>query len=378
MANGLKHASQGTTLTQTEFEAEDTHVFTSQATGDLLYASSSTVLTRLGIGAADTILVCDGSTPSWDATPILNTAVAKGTWTASGTWTLPAVTLGGTVALNGQAFDAGASYMQVNTTGAGQGFTVVCTNTGTVGANCSLQTISSSPVADDIVGYFICTGEDSDSNPDTYGYFGIKIETVTHGATQAGKFFINLMQAGADANVLTLSSTGVLGTITAIDAGASSILINSTAAGGGAKVVCTNDGVVGGGYISQTISASPTNGDIISYLQAIGEDSSSNPDIYGYFGIKIETVTHGATQAGKFFINLMKTGSDAEVLTLSSAGVLDLPAGGSLQVSSTQVVGARVVDARCDDAINSGDATTDGVIDSLRDAMITHGLVAAA
>ena len=49
-----------------------------------------------------------------------------------------------------------------------------------------------------------------------------------------------------------------------------------------------------------------------------------------------------------------------------------------LDVNSAQVVGARVVDARCDDAINSGDATTDGVIDSLRDAMISHGLLAAA
>jgi len=45
---------------------------------------------------------------------------------------------------------------------------------------------------------------------------------------------------------------------------------------------------------------------------------------------------------------------------------------------ANQVVGSRVVDARCDDAIDSGDATTDGVIDSLRDAMIAHGLIAAS
>jgi len=48
------------------------------------------------------------------------------------------------------------------------------------------------------------------------------------------------------------------------------------------------------------------------------------------------------------------------------------------KVDGTQVVGPRVVDARCDDVINSGDATTDGVIDALRDAMITHGLIAAS
>jgi hypothetical protein len=47
-------------------------------------------------------------------------------------------------------------------------------------------------------------------------------------------------------------------------------------------------------------------------------------------------------------------------------------------VGSNKVVGARVIDARCDDTINSGDATTDGVIDALRDAMIAHGLIAAS
>lgn len=48
------------------------------------------------------------------------------------------------------------------------------------------------------------------------------------------------------------------------------------------------------------------------------------------------------------------------------------------KVDDVQVIRARVIDARCDDAINSGDATTDGVIDALRDAMITHGMIAAA
>ncbi len=51
---------------------------------------------------------------------------------------------------------------------------------------------------------------------------------------------------------------------------------------------------------------------------------------------------------------------------------------GVYKVDGVQVVGNRVIDARCDDTINSGDATTDGVIDALRDAMIAHGLLAAA
>ena len=51
---------------------------------------------------------------------------------------------------------------------------------------------------------------------------------------------------------------------------------------------------------------------------------------------------------------------------------------GVYKVDDVQVVGNRVIDARCDDTINCGDATTDGVIDALRDAMIAHGLIAAA
>ena len=51
---------------------------------------------------------------------------------------------------------------------------------------------------------------------------------------------------------------------------------------------------------------------------------------------------------------------------------------GVYKIDDVQVVSNRVIDARIADAINSGDATTDGVIDALRDAMITHGLIAAA
>ena len=40
------------------------------------------------------------------------------------------------------------------------------------------------------------------------------------------------------------------------------------------------------------------------------------------------------------------------------------------------VVGVQVVDARIDDTINSGDATTDGVIDAIRDALVTWRAIA--
>ena len=66
MANELKHASQGTELTQGEFEGVGLHVFNSQATGDIAYASSSTQLSRLAKGADNTFLQMGGSNiPEW-------------------------------------------------------------------------------------------------------------------------------------------------------------------------------------------------------------------------------------------------------------------------------------------------------------------------
>ncbi len=47
-------------------------------------------------GSSNTSLVF--STSPTLTTPVLDTAVGKGTWTASGTWTIPAVTLGGSIA----------------------------------------------------------------------------------------------------------------------------------------------------------------------------------------------------------------------------------------------------------------------------------------
>ncbi len=56
----------------------------------------------------------------------------------------------------------------------------------------------------------------------------------------------------------------------------------------------------------------------------------------------------------------------------------NINATGVYKVDDVQVLSNRVIDARCADVANSGDATTDGLIDALRDAMIAHGLVAAA
>lgn len=68
----------------------------------------------------------------------------------------------------------------------------------------------------------------------------------------------------------------------------------------------------------------------------------------------------------------------AEVLSIVGTGI-DLPTGKVMSVAGVQVVGARVVDERADDVVDATyGAEEAGVLDALRDAMIAHGLIAAA
>ena len=85
MANELKHGSQGTELTQGEFEGVGLHVFNSQATGDIVYASSSSQLTRLGKATDGDVLTLASGIPSW-ATPTVGdiTGVTAGTGLTGG------------------------------------------------------------------------------------------------------------------------------------------------------------------------------------------------------------------------------------------------------------------------------------------------------
>jgi len=71
MANEFKHKDPGSELTQVEFVATDGPSFDSQATCDILYASSTTVLTRLGKGADGTVLELASGLPAWTASPTI-------------------------------------------------------------------------------------------------------------------------------------------------------------------------------------------------------------------------------------------------------------------------------------------------------------------
>ncbi len=195
MANEFKHDDPGTSMTQAEFIAVGLHVLNAQATGDLIYASSATQLSRLGIGSTNAFLQVVAGVPSWVLAP----------------------TLGGTLTLNGQVFDAGASVAQVNTTGAGTGFVVQSTQDAAGGASIGFTHVSASPAVNDEVGTSVYTSRNSVGVSTLYGYLGILIADPTS-TTESGKFFINLSNAGDLYNsALTLSGAGALWTDLSVD-----------------------------------------------------------------------------------------------------------------------------------------------------------------
>jgi len=208
-----------------------------------------------------------------DGKDVLFNVVAGGTWTASGTWTIPAVTLGGTVALNGKVFNAGAGKLIVNTTGIVYNGGIEIVGTANIYGPSLMLTHSDTTVSvNDFVGVIYFEGYDSNVAPalQHMGYIAVQNSSIGD-CTEATKASISLFNAGTTNEAVTISGAGAL-----------------------------------------------------------------------WSDLSVDTLTYKA--------------------------------------SGTQVVGARVVDVKIDDSINAGtwDATTAGVLEACRDALVTHGLVAAS
>ena len=106
MSDELKHASAGTILTQAEFEAAGLHVCDSQAKGDLVYASSSSQLSRLAVGSTSQRLRvnADGA-PEWASPEVAKAYNDANQSIANTTWTV--------LALNSEVFDTNTMHDNV-------------------------------------------------------------------------------------------------------------------------------------------------------------------------------------------------------------------------------------------------------------------------
>lgn len=105
MANELKHGSVGTELTQAEWEGVGTHVVADQAVGDIIYASTTTQLRRLGVGSNTNVLTLASGIPSWAAPAAAAAGSLTGSTLASGVTASSLTSLGTLTALTGGTGD---------------------------------------------------------------------------------------------------------------------------------------------------------------------------------------------------------------------------------------------------------------------------------
>ena len=84
MANEFRHGDVGTSLSEAEYDSLTGHSFASQATGDVMYASSATQLTRLGIGTTAYALTVVGGIPAWALLTVAGGGTGAATLTDGG------------------------------------------------------------------------------------------------------------------------------------------------------------------------------------------------------------------------------------------------------------------------------------------------------
>ena len=162
MANELTHKDPGSELTQAEYISSDGtgHVFESQAQGDVLYATSTTVLSRLAKDANDSRVLTNTGTNN-------NPAWAQVTLTTGVTGTLPVANGGtGATTLNNlitlSTHTTGNYAATVADTGAGG---ILVANSGSEGAAITIQFNIHGLTTDTIAsGDFIAFSDEDEAN----------------------------------------------------------------------------------------------------------------------------------------------------------------------------------------------------------------------
>ena len=123
------------------------------------------------------------------------------------------------------------------------------------------------------------------------------------------------------------------------------------------------------------LDVSTTGGVFLQYATFQGASAIIKGSTTSGLNITTNTLTTDAT-ARDLTMQVLDTTADAfrTVITLQGGAGETL---GKLGFFG-RTPSSGIIDARIDDTVNSGDATTDGVIDAIRDAMVAYGLVAAA
>ncbi len=179
MSGEFAHATIGTSMTQAEFEAVGLHVCNSQATGDLIYASSASQLSRLPIGTG--VLIVSGGIPAW-----------------------------------GLTLDASADDIIVTTTGSAKGIKIQGSSSNS-GVYIRTEHLSATPAISDDIFALDIYGRDNLLNLTQYAQFRVLTVNVTDGTEEANYSWLLLNGAAGWNEAMTLSAAGLL----AVDLGGS-------------------------------------------------------------------------------------------------------------------------------------------------------------
>jgi hypothetical protein len=236
----------------------------------------------------------------------------------------------------GIVMDAANGSAQINTTGAGAGFVMNTTASGATGAYIAARQSSSSPAANDIVGYFQFQGKDSAGNIETYVSLRGRIDDPTN-ASEDATFLVYVMSGGTLTEVLSLTGAGdltIAGALTAsgglgadlalngydLDAGSGSAVIKSTG-GDVAYIKRVTSATVGPSFrLMLDKSAAGAAGDICAYLIGTGKTDAGGQKDFGYITFDVVDATAGSESSSIGFWT-RSGGSIAERITIDNDGL---------------------------------------------------------
>jgi len=234
MANELKHGSVGTELTQAEWEAVGAHVFSSQAAGDIMYASSTSQLSRLAKGADNTVLHLASGIPAWSATlagltlttpTISSTGFANATHAHAASNSGGALTYLGTIATGvWQGTDVGVGY-------GGTGVSTLTANGVLIGNGASaIGAVDMSTKGHVLIG-------DGTGNPQMLGVgTDAHVLTADSGETTGVKWAAPAAAAAGSLTGSTLASGVTASSLTSIGTIAADLLVTGKSALGGTAI----------------------------------------------------------------------------------------------------------------------------------------------
>lgn len=381
MANELKHGSVGTELTQAEWEAVGTHVIDSQATGDIVYASSSSQLSRLGKGADNTVLHLASGIPAWSATLAgltLTTPTISSTGFANANHAHAASNSGGTLttvgALNAGSITSGFGTINngsstITTTGAITGGSLVADNITLDGNTIStdgdllIALAGSSPTPDTdrlhiwegsagtvaSNGVTQLTIEHSDDAGIQFLTPNDKVNYIIFGDADANN--TGLLSYNHDGNIITMKAVSNLMALSVsggVDLQSNAAgLVNVGASGNDwTATTLSHDGTGGthlaGGFSTQRRDTSGTN----TPAGVFRFENRTDGDMADGFGlhiqlkigdaaataqncVELEAIRAGADNSGQFAVNVYDANTRNQGMILTKTGVLSVDLSGS-------------------------------------------------